>query len=336
MPASSRRAYLAWVAVCLIWGTTYLGIRIALETIPPFLMSAARWIVAGSIIIAILKARGHALPPRRSWGELAVLGFLLLGVGNGAVVWAEQTVSSGLTAVLVSLSPFWMVGIEALMADGERLTARRVLGLFVGLAGVVVLVWPEIEIGSGFLGGLVSTQLACAGWALGSVYARRHHRDENVLATAAIEMLFGGLMLAAAALFRHEWTMVAFNPRTSGALAYLILVGAIGGFSAYAYALKHLPVATVSLYAYVNPVIAVILGTLVLGEPFSSRMALAAGIVLAGMALVRTRPPISPSGQSSDDASAADDPHQQQHDGDHEKHVDKAANRVTADKPKEP
>jgi drug/metabolite transporter (DMT)-like permease len=292
MPTTRRRAYLAWIAVCLIWGTTYLGIRIALETIPPFFMMASRWIVAGSLIIAVLKARGERLPPMRSWGELAVLGLLLLGFGNGGVVWAEQTVSSGLTAVLVSVSPFWMVGVEALMPDGERLTVRRVIGLFVGLAGIVVLVWPEIQIGGGpFVGGLVSTQIACCGWAVGSAYARRHHRDENVLAISAFEMLFGGLMLLGASMVRHEWSVVAFNPRTGGALAYLIFAGAIGGFSAYAYALKHLPVATVSLYAYVNPVIAVILGTLVLKEPFSPRMALAVGVVLAGMALVRLTPP---------------------------------------------
>ncbi len=291
MPTTRRRAYLAWIAVCLIWGTTYLGIRIALETIPPFFMMASRWIVAGSLIIAVLKARGERLPPMRSWGELAVLGLLLLGFGNGGVVWAEQTVSSGLTAVLVSVSPFWMVGVEALMPDGERLTVRRVIGLFVGLAGIVVLVWPEIQIGGRpFVGGLVSTQIACCGWAVGSAYARRHHRDENVLATSAFAMLFGGLMLLGASMVRHEWSVVAFNPRTGGALAYLTFAGAIGGFSAYAYALKHLPVATVSLYAYVNPVIAVILGTLVLKEPFSPRMALAAGVVLAGMALVSLRP----------------------------------------------
>jgi len=336
MPASNRRAYLAWLAVCLIWGTTYIGIRITLETIPPFLMAAVRWIVAGSLILAILKARGVPLPSRSSWGELAVLGFLLLGIGNGAVVWAEQTVSSGLTAVLVSLSPFWMVGIEALISDGERLTARRILGLSVGLAGIVVLVWPEIGIGPGFIAGVVSTQLACAGWALGSSYSRRHHRDENVLATAAFEMLFGGLMLAAVSLARHEWAVATFNPRTTGALAYLVFVGALGGFSAYAYALKHLPVATVSLYAYVNPVIAVILGTLVLKEPFSPRMAAAAAIVLAGMALVRTTAPAPPPGHLSDDASTADQSNQQYHDRDDEQHVNEAAHRVAADEPKQP
>jgi drug/metabolite transporter (DMT)-like permease len=275
--------------VCVVWGTTYLGIRICLETIPPLLMAAFRWIVAGSLLIAALKARGERMPPRRTWPSLAVLGLLLLGFGNGAVVWAEQTVPSGLTAVLVAMSPFWMVGIDAIRSDGEALTVRRVVGLLVGFAGIVMLVWPDIHVGGGraFLVGVIATQIACLGWAIGSTSARRRDREENVLATAAVEMLFGGFLLLAAALARGEWRTLAFNVRTSAALAYLTFVGAIAGFSAYAYALKHLPVATASLYAYVNPIIAVILGTLVLKEPFGARMVAAAAIVLAGMALVR-------------------------------------------------
>jgi drug/metabolite transporter (DMT)-like permease len=294
--SANRRAYLAWAAVCLIWGTTYLAIRISLESIPPLLMAAIRWIVAGGVLIAILALRGERLPRRPAWPSLALLGVLLLGFGNGGVVWAEQTVPSGLTAVLVATSPFWMVGMDALMADGERLTIRRVLGLVVGFAGIVMLVWPEIHVGEGgraFLGGVIAAQVACVGWAIGSSYARHrgrgHAKDENVLATAAFEMLFGGLFLLAAGLAMHETARLAFTPRTAGALAYLIVFGAIGGFTAYAYALKHLPVATVSLYAYINPIIAVILGTVVLNEPFNARMAVAAAIVLAGMALVRQR-----------------------------------------------
>jgi drug/metabolite transporter (DMT)-like permease len=280
--------------VCLIWGTTYLAIRIALETIPPLLMAAIRWIAAGGLLIAILVLRGERLPGPRAWPTLAVLGVLLLGFGNGGVVWAELTVPSGLTAVLVATSPFWMVGLDALMIGGEPLTLRRVLGLFVGFSGIVMLVWPELRVGEagrGFLGGVIAAQIACVGWAIGSSYARRrgrgHAKDENVLATAAFEMLFGGLVLLVAGLAMHEAGKLAFNPRTAGALTYLIFVGAIGGFTAYAYALKHLPVATVSLYAYVNPIIAVILGTLILREPFDARMGIAAAIVLVGMALVR-------------------------------------------------
>ena len=291
-----RRAYLAWVAVCLIWGTTYLAIRISLETIPPLLMAAMRWIAAGGLLILVLALRGERLPARREWPSLALLGILLLGFGNGAVVWAEQTVPSGLTAVLVATSPFWMVGIDALMPDGEAITLRRLLGLLIGFGGIVMLVWPEIRLdgsGRGFLGGVIAAQIACVGWGVGSSYARHrgrgHASEENVLATAAFEMLFGGIALLIVSVALGETARLAFTPRTGGALLYLIVVGAIAGFSAYAYALKHLPVATVSLYAYVNPIIAVILGTLVLQEPFGVRMLVAALVVLAGSAIVRGR-----------------------------------------------
>jgi drug/metabolite transporter (DMT)-like permease len=294
MPPSSptlKRAYLAWIVVCLVWGTTYLFIRISLETIPPLLMAAFRWIAAGSLLTAILKIRGARLPGPRTWPSLAVLGLLLLGFGNGAVVWAEQTVPSGLTAVLVAMCPFWMVGLEACMADGDPLTMRRTIGLVVGFTGIVTLVWPELHVAGGhtFIGGVISSQIACVGWAIGSTYARRRGGEENVLGAAALEMVFGGLMLLAAGLARGEWHTLAFNARTAGALAYLIVFGAVAGFSAYAYALKHLPVATVSLYAYVNPIIAVILGTLVLNEPFNVRVVAAAAFVLAGMTMVRER-----------------------------------------------
>ncbi|HEY7292587.1 MAG TPA: EamA family transporter [Vicinamibacterales bacterium] len=308
---SKRRAYFAWVVVCVVWGTTYLAIRIALESIPPLLMAAMRWIAAGSILLAALKIRGEQLPGRRAWPALAILGILLLGLGNGAVVWAEQTVASGLTAVLVATVPFWMVGIEAIVerrarrndqvpaqstssGDGSSRLVCHMIGLMIGFAGIVMLVWPELrtdENRHGFLVGFVSTQIACVGWAVGSSYARHRGRNEaeseNVLATAAYEMLFGGLALLLVSAFLREPARLAFTLRTSLALGHLIIFGAIAGFTAYAYALKHLSVATVSLYAYINPVIAVVLGALVLGEPFGVRMAVAAAVVFTGVALVR-------------------------------------------------
>src|SRR5690242_6224655 len=185
--SSTRRAYVAWAIVCVVWGTTYLAIRVALESIPPMLMAAMRWIAAGIALIAWLKWRGERLPGPRAWPALTVLGVLLLGFGNGAVVWAEQTVPSGLTAVLVATSPFWMVGLDAMMPGGTRLTVRRVAGLAVGFLGIVTLVWPELRAGGGsahaFLAGFVSTQIACIGWAIGSSYARwrgrGHASDEN-------------------------------------------------------------------------------------------------------------------------------------------------------------
>jgi drug/metabolite transporter (DMT)-like permease len=257
-------------------------------------MGGLRFVVAGAVLAAVLALRGERLPGPSAWPTLAILGLCLLGLGNGGVVWAEQTVPSGLTAVLVATSPFWMVGLDALVPPREPLTMRRVLGLLVGFGGIVMLVWPEIGAGGGrgFLVGVVSAQIACIGWAIGSAYSRRRGhgtaKHENVLATAAFEMMFGGLGLLVAGLVTHEASHLTFNARTAGALGYLIVVGAIGGFTAYAYALKHLPVATVSLYAYVNPVIAVILGTLILHEPFNARMGVAAAIVLAGMVLVRS------------------------------------------------
>ena len=291
---STRRAYLAWAFVCLVWGTTYLAIRIALETIPPLLMGGLRFLAAAFLMLAIFAARGEALPGVGAWPALMILGVLMLGLGNGGVVWAEQTVPSGLTAVLVATSPFWMVGIDALTPHGERLTVRRLAGLVIGFCGIVMLVWPEIRVGDGgrpFLIGVIAAQIACIGWALGSIFSRRRGhtgaRDENVLVTAAFQMLFGGSFLFLAGTARGELGWLTFNTRTAAALAYLIVFGAVGGFTAYAYALKHLPVATASLYAYVNPVIAVVLGTLILKEPFNARMGIAAAVVLAGMALVR-------------------------------------------------
>jgi drug/metabolite transporter (DMT)-like permease len=302
MSSSTRRAYFAWVVVCVVWGTTYLAIRIALESIPPMLMAAMRWMAAGSILLVALKIRGERLPGPRAWPALTVLGVLLLGFGNGGVVWAEQTVPSGLTAVLVATVPFWMVGVEALAgglragsADSkDRVTVRQIAGLIVGFTGIVMLVWPDLRLEDsrrGFLVGVASTQLAGIGWAIGSSYARRRGRtdaeDESVLAAAAFEMLFGGIALLLVGLALGEWTRLTFTPRTSIALAHLIFFGAIAGFTAYAYALKHLSVATASLYAYVNPVIAVMLGALILGEAFGLRMAAAAAVVLTGIALVR-------------------------------------------------
>src|SRR5262245_12177386 len=290
---STRRAYLAWVFVCLVWGTTYLAIRIALETIPPLLMGGVRYLTAGLLMIAVLLARGERLPAFRAWPELMVLGFLMIGLGNGGVVWAELTVPSGMTAVLVAMAPFWMVGIDAITPHGERLTVRRVLGLVIGFSGIVMLVWPELRLGGGgrpFLAGVVAAQIACFGWSLGSTFSRRrghtNARDENVLVTAAYEMLFGGLFLLIAGSVHGEFASLTFSTRSGSALVYLTVFGAICGFAAYAYALKHLPIATVSLYTYVNPVIAVALGTLILKEPFNVRLGVAAAVVLVGMSLV--------------------------------------------------
>jgi drug/metabolite transporter (DMT)-like permease len=226
----------------------------------------------------------------------------MLGLGNGGVVVAEQWVPSGLAAVIVASNPFWMAAIEAALPDGERLRANVVLGLIIGFSGIVVLVWPDLTVGSGarhgFLAGVIALQIASIGWSLGSSYSRRHARKDHVLGTTASQMLAGGVIMLTAATVLGEWPHLYVTNRTAVALAYLSTVGAVGGFVAYTYALRHLPVSFVSLYAYINPVIAVALGVVWLDEAFDARMAVAAALVFAGVAVVRwtgQRPATAPS-----------------------------------------
>lgn len=290
-PRERRIAWLAWIAVCLIWGTTYLGIRISLETMPPMLMGGLRWTTAGGLLAAYMATRGERLPPVSGWGDAFKLGFLMLVLGNGGVVWAEQYVPSGLAAVVVASSPFWMAGVEAFRSDGERMNWRTAVGFVLGFVGIVVLVWPELwrggSGGQGFVVGMIALQIACLGWSIGSSYSKRHGRAKNVFTATAAQMLAGGLMMLALGTVRGEWAALGFTTRSTVAFVYLATIGAVGGFVAYAFALRHLPVSRVSLYAYINPVIAVALGVAVLGEPFTARMALAAALVFVGVAIVR-------------------------------------------------
>lgn len=285
------RAYLAWVSVSLIWGTTYLAIRIALESIPPALVGGLRWTVAGAVLTLLLRVRGERLPARANWGGLALLGALMIGLGNGGVIWAEQWVPSGIAAVIVGATPFWMTGLEALIPGGERISRRVILGLLIGFGGILLLVWPDLTIGGApgrqFAAGVAALQVACLGWAAGSLYSRRHAREENALAASGLQMIFGGLMMLGLATVRGEWSQLAFTSRALAAEVYLTIAGSVGAYSAYLYALKHLPVSTVSLTAYVSPVIAVVLGALLLGEPFGPRVIAASATVFLGIAVVR-------------------------------------------------
>jgi drug/metabolite transporter (DMT)-like permease len=308
-----RNAYLAWAAVCIIWGTTYLGIKISLETVPPFIVGGLRFTCAGLVLAAIRLAQGKQIPSARALLDAAIVGALLLGFGNGGVVYAEQFVPSGLAAVLVAAVAFWMVGVEAVVPGGERLTRRSLIGLLIGFAGIVLLVWPDLrtygaagsspgsEAGSsgagwGFVLGVIALQMACFGWALGSSYARRQRSaQDDLITTSAFQMFFGGAVMLIVATLTGEWSHVAFTARTGSALFYLFAVGSLVGFVAYIYALGHLSTSFVSLYAYVNPVVAVILGTLILGEPFGWRLIGSIAIILAGMAVVTRKKPFIPS-----------------------------------------
>lgn len=289
-PAQIRRAWIAWIAVCVIWGTTYVFVKVSLDTVPPFLMGGIRNILAGSIMAVGLVWKGHALPTRATWHRFAILGFFMFLLGNGGVVWGTQHLPSGLAAVLVGTSPFWMVGVEALFVGGRTFHLRQSIGLIVGFIGIVTLVWPDIAQGGvggrNFALGVVSLQLACAGWAIGSSYARRHVMPGDVLVAAAMQMIFGGLLLIGLGSAVGEWGRLSFNTTSIVSMLYLVFAGSIVAFTAYSYALRHLNVATVSLYTYINPVIAVALGTVVLNEPFHIRMVIAAVVILVGTLIV--------------------------------------------------
>ena len=292
-PASTHApasAYAAWIAICLIWGTTYLGIRFALETIPPGLLGGIRFTVAGLALCAVVRLSGQRLPPRADWPIQALIGVLMLGIGNGFVVVAEQWIPSGIAAVGVASAPFWMTGIEAL-AGGERLTVLSLGGFLVGFGGIVVLIWPDLfhggASGATFILGIVLSQLACLGWSIGSSLSKRHTPHGSALAASAVQQVCGGLATLVVGTAAGEWQALSFSGRSLAAEVYLIVFGSLGAYSAYVYALQHLPVATISLYAYINPIIAVILGTVIANEPFSPRVVVAAAMVLAGIAVVR-------------------------------------------------
>jgi len=288
-----RNAWIAFLAVCVIWGTTYLAIKVALETIPPFLMGGIRYVIAGVVLSTILAVRGEKLPPLKEWGGLAFLGFLMITLGNGGVNWGEQYLASGITAVVIATSPFWMVAVDAFFPGGEKLSMRKFIGLAVGFSGIVLLVWPDLTLeganGRQVLLGVLALQIACLGWSISSSYTKRNAVNRSVLSVAAVQMFFGGLFMLLIGTVSGEWSVISLNPRTASALVYLIVAGSLVAFAAYSYALRHLPISTVSLYTYVNPVIAVALGTLLLGEPFRVSMIVAAVVIVIGIAIVRSK-----------------------------------------------
>jgi drug/metabolite transporter (DMT)-like permease len=285
-------AYCALAAVFFFWGTTYLAIRIGLETLPPALLAGMRFITAGTVLLFFLRIwRRERLPSGREWAHQAVVGLMLLGVGNGLVVWAEVWIPSGMAALMIATSPFWVAGFERLRSDGERIGLRALVGMLVGFAGLVLLVAPDLfgaTLSIGYLLGMVAIQIACASWSGGSVYAKHHQARVAPLMGAAVQMLFAGVALLLLGTGLGDWRVVHFSARSLAALAYLTVFGSIVAYGSYTYAVQKLPLSIVSTYSYVNPVIAVLLGWMVLAEPLGWRVMTAMLIILGGVALVKT------------------------------------------------
>ena len=282
-------AYAALGSVCLFWGTTYLAIRMALESFPPLILISGRFIVSGVIMLALIHLRGMPLPPWRQALRTAFFGVLILGVGNGCLTYSEQLIPSFLAALFISISPFWMVGLEAAVPGGEPLRLPAVAGMVIGLFGAALLFAPSL-IQQGFSGavwqGFLLLQAGSASWSLGSILQKRQRSAVHPFVNGGIQQLAAGLAFLLPALLSSNHT-VHWDPRGAGAMLWLIVFGSVVGYSSYIYALEHLPVALVSIYTYVNPVVAAALGWLVYREPFGRREALAMGIIFAGVAVVK-------------------------------------------------
>jgi drug/metabolite transporter (DMT)-like permease len=284
------KAYAAWGAVCLFWGTTYLAIRIGVRTLPPALFAGIRFFVAGAVFLAYLKIRGVSLPGRRELLNIAIVGILLLVIANGCVVWAEQWVPSGLAALIMATLPFWVSGIEALLPSGNRLNALKILGIAIGFFGLVILFGPGLKssLDQAYLKGVLALLFAPLSWALGSVYAKYHPTRTPPLMAASLQMIIAGVILMFIGVILNEVPRFDLNLEGLAALVYLAIFGSIIGYGSFIYALAKLPAAKVSMYAYVNPIIAVVLGWLILGEQLDWRVALATAVILLGVVLVQS------------------------------------------------
>jgi drug/metabolite transporter (DMT)-like permease len=290
----------AFAAIYVVWGSTYLAIRFAIETLPPFLMASARFLIAGAVLYAWARLYGRAArPTREQWRAAAVVGVLLLLGGNGLVVWAQTRVPSGVAALLIGMLPCWMVLFDWLRPRGVRPGPKIVLGLGLGLAGLVWLIGPDSLMGGGRVDllGALALLLAEISWAAGSIYSRHAPLPPAPFLSTAMQMLAGSIALLIVSVALGEpWRMdpTGFSARSILAWIYLIVFGSIVAYSAYVWLLRASTPARVSTYAYVNPVIAVFLGWLLADEALTARMLIAAAVIVGGVVLITLAPKPAP------------------------------------------
>jgi drug/metabolite transporter (DMT)-like permease len=310
----------ALAAIYLIWGSTYLGIRYALESLPPFLMAGSRFILAGSLLLIWQWRRGAARPARVHWRSALIIGGLMIVGGNGGVTWAEQHVPSGLAALMIGAVPIWIVMFDWLAFGGARPNGRMALGLVGGLSGLALLIGPAEFAGGeriNLIGGAALVTAAIS-WAIGSLYSRRAPLPAVALQATGMEMLAGGILEYVVGTLLGEWSQVdlgGVSLRSGVALLYLGLIGSLVGFSTYIWLLRHTTPARAASYAYVNPVVAVILGWALAGENVSLRTILATAIIIGSVVMITSfraqsgtrprSPALEPAAVGSSEAGAA-------------------------------
>jgi drug/metabolite transporter (DMT)-like permease len=283
------RAYIAWINICIVWGTTYLAIRIGVAGLPPMLFAGLRWLFAGLILFSFLKIKGYKVPNKKEFLHNSVVGICLLGFGNGLVVTSEQWLESGITALLITTVPFWIVGIEAFMPGSKKINLQVVSGLILGLIGVTLIFGSDIKhlINSSHVLGILTLLIAVMMWSIGTIYSKYQKVNIHPLMSASVQMLVAGSLQTILGIALGELPLLSFHINGIIAFSYLLLFGSLVGYTSYIYAVSHLPVSLVSTYAYINPVIAVFLGWLILNENVTIMIIIASVVIILGVAIVK-------------------------------------------------
>lgn len=289
------KIWLALIALYIVWGSTYFGIKVAIETIPPFFHAAIRFFVSGLILVIWQRAAGYELPTRKQWISTAIIGNLLLLGGNGLVAWAEQFIPSGIAALMIASVPMFLVIAEAIRPNGIKPTWQAIVGLLVGFVGIFILVGPS-ELSADGLQlkpiGVVALLVASISWASGSVYSKHADLPKSSLMTTGAEMLTGSIGLIIVSLFSNElhgWQISEVSMRSIYGLIYLITIGSLVGFGSYTWLLQNAPISLVATYAYVNPIVAVLLGNWLGNEPLEPRIWLATVIIIGSVVFINSR-----------------------------------------------
>jgi drug/metabolite transporter (DMT)-like permease len=306
-----RSRLLPWFAlatVYLVWGSTYLAIRIVVQEIPPLAAACLRFLAAGIVMAGLAAVRDRTVPSLKQLAQYASIGVLFLGISNGLVMWAERTIPSGIAALLVATVPLWLIFFDGLRPGGQAWSVRVWLGTLVGLIGVALVARPEGGVATGHWPGIIALQVATLSWTAGSLYSQVVAERVPVLTAAAIEMLAGSAFLAVESRVVGE-NLAAFAVASRSAwlgLAYLMVFGSIVGFTAFAYCLNELPASTVGTYAYVNPVVAVALGALILSEPVSAGLLTGGALILAAVLMTTLRRKAQPAATQSEPVASAE------------------------------
>ena len=289
MHKDKTKAYLAWISVCIVWGTTYLAIRIGVHDLPPMLFAGLRWILAGAILFIFLWIRNYNRPNLNEIIHSGIIGILLLGFGNGLVVFAEQWIPSGLAALIITTVPLWLVLFESLIPQGSKLNLETILGILLGLVGIILIFSSDID---EFLNTqnflvIIAIIFAVINWALGTLYSKYRRLNIHPLMSASVQMMIAGSLQVILGLILGEISDIHLSNEGILAFFYLIIFGSLFGYAAYIYAISYLPISLVSTYAYVNPVIALFLGWLILDETINSIIMISTILIFISVTIIK-------------------------------------------------